>query len=227
MGFCADGSVAHSFPPAPSHTRTVRISKRLPRSTGCPASDLASTSPHRDRNVGLAIAQARKNHGHDPRVVCHGCDTIGRCGDLAMRVDGTCSARGLARISRFAWMMGARAKWSTDGMSFKDLCSALDTHILEHILPKCEPRYVFLPDVTGDGWRPDLGIQSPTKPQMARFTTWMTMVAAGALSGMALLDGRDQPSDGSSKLEYHPAQRRSMRGCNAWSVTATSGQGRV
>ena len=159
--------------------------------------------------IAMSDSQSRKR-GRTTAMIHASCvtgatlsDAAASVKDLAMRVDGTCSARGLARISRFAWMMGARAKWSTDGMSFKDLCSALDTHILEHILPKCEPRYVFLPDVTGDGWRPDLGIQSPTKPQMARFTTWMTMVAAGALSGMALLDGRDQPSDGSSKLEYH------------------------
>ena len=112
--------------------------------------------------------------------------------DLAMRFDATgrqtCSPRGLARISRFAWMLGARDKWSTDGMSFEDLCSTLDTHILKHILPKCEPRYVFLPNVTGDGWRPDLGVQSPIKTQMDRFTTWMTMVAAGG--GVRYLEWR-------------------------------------
>ena len=101
--------------------------------------------------------------------------------DLAMRFDATgrqtCSPRGLARISRFAWMLGARDKWCTDGMNFDQLCSVINTHILDHILPKCESRFVFLPDVTGDGWRADLGVQSPTKTQMARFTTWMTSVA--------------------------------------------------
>ena len=93
-------------------------------------------------------------------------------------------AQGLARLARFVCLMGASDEWRTAGRTFHQLCATLDTHILERIVPKCEPtRHPFLPDVTGRGWRADLGVQPADETQIDRFTTWMTKVAAcGALS---------------------------------------------
>ena len=97
---------------------------------------------------------------------------------------GFVGAQWHARLARFVWLMGASDEWRTAGRTFEELCATLDTHILERIVPKCEPtRHPFLPDVTGRGWRADLGVQPADETQINRFTTWMTKVAAlGALS---------------------------------------------
>ena len=102
---------------------------------------------------------------------------------------GMVGAQGLARLARFVWLMGASDDWRTNGRSFDELCRALDTHIREQIVPKCEPtRHPFLPDMTGRGWRADLGVQEADETQLNRFTTWITKVAAfGALSYFAFI----------------------------------------
>ena len=81
-------------------------------------------------------------------------------------------ARGLAKLARFAFLMGATPQWKTQGRSFEELCACIDRHITEVILPKCESSHPWLPDVTGQGWRPDLGVRAEN-----RFTAWLTQVA--------------------------------------------------
>ena len=86
---------------------------------------------------------------------------------------GTVSgARGLAKLARFAFLMGATPQWKTQGRSFEELCACIDRHITEVILPKCKSSHPWLPDVTGQGWRPDLGVRAEN-----RFTAWLTQVA--------------------------------------------------
>ena len=106
-------------------------------------------------------------------------------GDLSMDWDkGTLvGAKGLATLARFAWLMGASDHWRTKGRTFDQLCHAVDSHLLERVLPKCEPSHAYLPDVTARGWRPDLGLQPPSRSRERRFTMWLTNVAVeGALS---------------------------------------------
>ena len=91
--------------------------------------------------------------------------------------------KGLATLARFAWLMGASDQWRTKGRTFDQLCHAVDSHLLERVLPKCEPSHAYLPDVTARGWRPDLGLQPPSRSKERRFTMWLTNVAVeGALS---------------------------------------------
>ena len=105
-------------------------------------------------------------------------------GELRMDWDvGTLvGAKGLATLARFAWLMGASDHWRTKGRTFDQLCHAVDSHLLERVLPKCEPSHAYLPDVTARGWRPDLGLQPPSRGRERRFTMWLTNVAVeGAL----------------------------------------------
>jgi len=91
-----------------------------------------------------------------------------------LRHDGgtVTGAKGLSKLARFAFLMGATPQWKTQGRSFEELCACIDRHITEVIVPKCESSHPWLPDVTGQGWRPDLGVC-----QTARFTAWLEEVA--------------------------------------------------
>jgi hypothetical protein len=52
--------------------------------------------------------------------------------------------------------------------SFDTLLTLIDRHLVDAIIPKCNPKYLWLPDLTGKGWRSDLGI-----PRGDRFTLWL------------------------------------------------------
>ena len=86
--------------------------------------------------------------------------------------DGIPNSECLNRLSRLAFLMGASESRTTRNRSFDTLLTLIDRHLVDTIIPKCNPKYLWLPDLTGKGWRSDLGI-----PRGDRFTLWLYKVA--------------------------------------------------